>query len=327
MTVETEAAAPALVAAAAAAADACAVDPSLGDITPKKRKATAAAAAAVTVDATPVLAAAAAAVADGMVAAAAEPDAPCCGVGSDAPEAKKPRLDVAEAAPVVDEEVKAADKKTDGDAIADADPAADAGAEADVPDDESIYPDTEEFFAWPVTGGESGPFFAVHRASTAECALPASRRLVELGVTAVVAAEDEEEDEAADDSAKEKGEDDVEELKELVNACIEDAYAMTVAEAPASSDGEAASEPESDATRALRETITTALGERRWLRVRVARDRDAATDAGVPVTMADFEARQGLIVARLGFWRYLVEAAPADAETNSQLGNLMERFM
>ncbi|KAI9333944.1 hypothetical protein DFJ73DRAFT_40454 [Zopfochytrium polystomum] len=65
-------------------------------------------------------------------------------------------------------------------------------AETEAEDDESIYPDTEEFYAWMVTGGESGAFLASHRVSTVDTAIPAAQKLVELNITNIIPTEDQE---------------------------------------------------------------------------------------------------------------------------------------
>lgn len=189
-------------------------------------------------------------------------------------------------------------------------------------DDESIYPDTEEFYAWIITG-ESGPFMACHRATTVECALPASKSLIDLNVTSVIA---EETETTAEEKELSKEEEEIEDMKDLVNASIDDAFAITLMDVGYKQDkSEESPAEEAEATKAIRATVSKAQEDKQWLRIKVARDLQEGS--GVPVTIADFDARQGYIIPKIGFWRYLVEASVADVDVVAQLKTLMQTFL
>ncbi|KAJ3123756.1 hypothetical protein HK100_011497 [Physocladia obscura] len=104
-------------------------------------------------------------------------------------------------------------------------------------DNASIYPDTEHFYAWLVTGSEAGAFLASHRLNSVDAALPACKSLVALGVESVYDPTDDDEYEDVDDGdddaknlsgkktaadVSKNNEEKIEDLKETVNFAIED---------------------------------------------------------------------------------------------------------
>ncbi|KAI9318264.1 hypothetical protein BDR26DRAFT_885415 [Obelidium mucronatum] len=235
------------------------------------------------------------------------------------------------------------DKKAAEDAVA---VAAESGSEAKECDDvrEVIYPDTEEFYAWLVTGSEAGSFLACHRLKSVDPAIPATLRLIELGVKAVYdPAEDVEEDEAAvsseeaskgnagpaevstvevaatdakteDEKAEDaktdeakKEEDDIEDLKDTVNFAIEDSYCVVLQDFNA--EGGAT---ESTAAQEMRQTLARCAENKSWIKIRVSREEPSASeDARVPATVSVFDARKGLIIPKIGCWKWLVDAEAA----------------
>ncbi|KAJ3026620.1 UNVERIFIED_CONTAM: hypothetical protein HDU68_005355 [Siphonaria sp. JEL0065] len=241
-------------------------------------------------------------------------------------------------------------QKIDDDSTA---PAAEAetgnATEAKETDDaESIYPDSEEFYAWLVTGSEAGNFLACHRLKSVEPALPATEKLIEYNVkevydpaddaeeeTEAAATQGEETKEASKDEAsssdetkelsedEKKKQDEIEELKDTVNFAIEDSYCIVLQDFTAT---ESVTE-EPSAAQALRQTLVAAADSKTWIKLRVSREElTAAEDARVPVTVSVFDARKGLIIPKIGCWKWLVEVEAAESAVDAGLKKMMERY-
>ncbi|KAJ3352278.1 hypothetical protein HDU83_008209 [Entophlyctis luteolus] len=246
-----------------------------------------------------------------------------------------------------DDEVKRA-KVVDNDSSPLAECVANAAEELCAEDtDASIYPDTEEFFAWHVSGSEAGAFLACHRLQSMAAAFPACKKLVEMGVTSVYDPVDEEDaDESENKPSKEnitstneecgateclaekcdeqacndkeidnKPEDDeVEDLKEIVNYAIEDSYCIVLQDAASDVDATPSE---------LRKTLNVSAENNKWVKLRVSREEEAGA---VPITVSVFDARKGLVIPKIGCWKWLTEVCEAEGEVDADLKTIMEKF-
>ncbi|KAJ3078169.1 hypothetical protein HDU99_000748 [Rhizoclosmatium hyalinum] len=210
----------------------------------------------------------------------------------------------------------------------------------------SIYPDSEDFYAWLVTGSEAGAFLACHRAKSCDPAIPACEKLVAAGVTQVYDPEDDDDfEDVNEDDAKQtepveasaaeakqetekemteeekKQKEEMDDLKETVNFAIEDSYAIVLEDFVASE----ANPTESAAVSALRSTISACAESKSWIKLRVSREADAAA-TGIPVTVSVFDVRKGLVVPKIGCWKWLVEAEVADKSIDAGMKGMMEKF-
>ncbi|KAJ3293286.1 hypothetical protein HDU79_000463 [Rhizoclosmatium sp. JEL0117] len=219
-------------------------------------------------------------------------------------------------------------------------------AEEEKDDGESIYPDSEDFYAWLVTGSEAGAFLACHRAKSCDPAIPVCEKLVAAGVTQVYDPEDDDDfEDVNEDDAKQtepveasaaeakqetekemteeekKQKEEMDDLKETVNFAIEDSYAIVLEDFVASE----ANPTEPAAVSALRATITACAESKSWIKLRVSREADAAA-TGIPVTVSVFDVRKGLVVPKIGCWKWLVEAEVADKSIDAGMKGMMEKF-
>ncbi|KAJ3414130.1 hypothetical protein HDV05_007074 [Chytridiales sp. JEL 0842] len=213
-------------------------------------------------------------------------------------------------------------------------------AEKEEDDDVSIYPDSEELYAYPASG-ESGIFLACHRVVRIEEAIPAAKTLIEKNIESVIPAEDEKE---KDETAAPTEEDVVDDLKYVVNEAIEEAFAITLMDANfkfPDVNGEAVEEEkkeeektetpavvESEASKAFRDLVTKAAADKAWIKIKVARDQPTSeTEGFVPITVSDLDPREGLIVPKISFWRYLVAAEVASSEVTEGVKTIMSKFL
>ncbi|KAJ3149664.1 Protein O-linked-mannose beta-1,4-N-acetylglucosaminyltransferase 2 [Irineochytrium annulatum] len=111
----------------------------------------------------------------------------------------------------VNDEEAAKTKVSETSAMANAEADNEADVEDEDDDDASIYPDSHAFYAWGVTGGDSGEFLACHPADKIDQALAAYKQIL-----AMPEAEAVETNEA------------FRELKETVDEAIDDAYCITL---------------------------------------------------------------------------------------------------
>ncbi|KAI8622620.1 hypothetical protein BC830DRAFT_1088083 [Chytriomyces sp. MP71] len=227
-----------------------------------------------------------------------------------------------------------------------------AVAAEDDEDAASVYPDSEEFYAWLVSGGDSGPFLACHRLKSCDEALPLCPKLVEMGVAAVYDPADDAEEAVAEDekdangndvvAAKEtkvndktdnkdkavkelseeekKKEDEMDDMKEVVNFAIEDSYCILLQDFVPTD----ACVDEPAEAKVLRNSIATYAESKTWAKVTVSREADAA--CSVPVTVMVFDVRKGHIVPKIGCWKFVVgvEAVTADVDKGMKL--MMENY-
>ncbi|KAJ3401130.1 hypothetical protein HDU80_006285 [Chytriomyces hyalinus] len=228
--------------------------------------------------------------------------------------------------------------KTDETAIA---------AAAEEEDAASIYPDSEEFYAWLVTGSEAGDFLASHRLKSVVDALPACNRLVELGVESVYDPADDAEDEAdteadsSDKSANEKADvdakaekelssdekaklDEIDDLKDSVNFAIEDSYCITLVDfVPSES---AKEEPAASAE--LRQCLATCGSSKTWIKLSISREAPTAESAAcVPITVSVFDARKGHIIPKIMSWKWLTSVEPAETDMDAGIKAMVEKYL
>ncbi|KAJ3307352.1 hypothetical protein HDU76_004648, partial [Blyttiomyces sp. JEL0837] len=80
---------------------------------------------------------------------------------------------------------------------------------------------------------------------------------------------------------------------------------------------------ESEACKALRAMVAKAEQDKTWIRIKIAREADEKSGF-VPITVADMDPRQGLIIPKIACWKYIVEVEPVEASVNEGLKMVME---
>ncbi|KAJ3248813.1 hypothetical protein HDU78_010267 [Chytriomyces hyalinus] len=220
-------------------------------------------------------------------------------------------------------------------------------AAAEEEDAASIYPDSEEFYAWLVTGSEAGDFLASHRLKSVVDALPACKRLVELGVESVYdPADDAEEEEAdaendksgavtekADVAAKTEKElsndekaklDEIDDLKDSVNFAIEDSYCITLVDFVPS---ETVKE-EAAASIALRQRLSECGSNKTWIKLSISREAPTSESAAcVPITVSVFDARKGHIIPKIMSWKWLTSVEAAETDMDAGIKAMVEKYL
>ncbi|KAJ3213365.1 hypothetical protein HDU67_002947 [Dinochytrium kinnereticum] len=170
-------------------------------------------------------------------------------------------------------------------------------------DDVSIYPDTQEFYAWLSADGPSGAFLACHGVDTMDEALAVF---------------------------KGRESEPTEKVKERCDDAIDNAYCITLGEGI---DGE--DERELGARRGeVWDKVVEAGNEKRWMRVRVAREREEVSVGregeeekrgvvGDRIVVADLDPREGLIIPKISGWRFLVGVESVGAEVSEGIQAMM----
>ncbi|KAI8843660.1 hypothetical protein BC829DRAFT_420011 [Chytridium lagenaria] len=181
-------------------------------------------------------------------------------------------------------------------------------------DDVSIYPDTQEFYAWLSMDGPSGAFLACHGLETMEAAIAAIKEVKE------------------DEKEKEK-------VKEIVDDAIDNAYCITVVDAAAPAvegegeekkkeeEGEKKDTPAAaPTTSALWSLAETAGKDKLWMKIKVAREKPAADEKmeAVDIAVADLDPREGLIIPKISGWKYLVGVESVSKEVSDAIKGMME---
>ncbi|KAJ3233631.1 hypothetical protein HDU81_002073 [Chytriomyces hyalinus] len=244
----------------------------------------------------------------------------------------------------VNNEASETDKRHKTDATA-----TDAAAEEE--DAASIYPDSEEFYAWLVTGSEAGDFLASHRLKSIVDALPACKRLVELGVETVYdPADDAEEDADAEGDSSDKSAavtekaveavaakteqelssdekaklDEIDDLKDSVNFAIEDSYCITLVDFVPS---ETVKE-EAAASVALRQRLSECGSNKTWIKLSISREAPTSESAAcVPITVSVFDARKGHIIPKIMSWKYLTSVEAAETDMDAGIKTMVEKYL
>ncbi|KAI8832084.1 hypothetical protein BJ741DRAFT_615259 [Chytriomyces cf. hyalinus JEL632] len=219
-----------------------------------------------------------------------------------------------------------------------------AAAEED--DAASIYPDSEEFYAWLVTGSEAGDFLASHRLKSVVDALPACKRLVDLGVESVYDPADDAEEEADTDNDKsaavtEKADvasktekepsndekaklDEIDDLKDSVNFAIEDSYCITLVDFVASE----TVKKETAASVALRQRLSECGSNKTWIKLSISREAPTSESAAcVPITVSVFDARKGHIIPKIMSWKWLTSVEAAETEMDAGIKAMVEKYL